>query len=342
MVARASATQVGDSDVQLPSIKASPTSISIASLVNMAALFPPQNQQGQQQYASYSSDPYASNNLQFFSGSGGGPSSSPSGAYTQGRSSLEGNMTSAGRSGFGGSGAGSSSGASGPGGSMSAAERSYMSSQMSFWSAFGTGGYPDEPSLMEELEINLPHIWSKSMTVLNPVHRYSAVNQRDAHMMDDTDLAGPLLFCFVFGILLFLAGKSHFGYIYGVALLGSLSIYFLLNAMSEDGIDAYRVMSVLGYCLLPLNGLAALGVLAKGLGSTGFLPLVTPFFIFWSSYSSSGIFASVLRLNEQRLLVGYPLMLLYTAFAVIGVFGEEAVHAKVAAAAAAASLVGNK
>lgn len=40
----------------------------------------------------------------------------------------------------------------------------------------------------------------------------------------------------------------------------------LLNAMSEDGIDAYRVMSVLGYCLLPLCGLAALGVFARGLG----------------------------------------------------------------------------
>lgn len=65
------------------------------------------------------------------------------------------------------------------------------------------------------------------------------------------------------------AGKSHFGYIYGVALLGSLSIYLLLNAMSEDGIDAYRVMSVLGYCLLPLNGLAALGVFAKGFGFAG-------------------------------------------------------------------------
>lgn len=119
---------------------------------------------------------------------------------------------------------------------------------------------------MEELEVNLPHIWSKSMTVLNPLHRYSPNHQRDAHMMDDTDLAGPLLFCFVFGILLFLAGKSHFGYIYGVALLGSLSIYFLLNAMSDDGIDAYRVMSVLGYCLLPLCGLASLGVLAKAVG----------------------------------------------------------------------------
>lgn len=223
----------------------------------MAALFPQQNaQQGYGGGGGYSSDPY-SNNLQFYSsGGGGGAGSSSSSSSYGGRPSLEGTMSSGSAQRYGGNNAPPSSGAT-PG---------YMPGQFSFWSAFTAQSYPDEPSLMEELEINLPHIWSKSMTVLNPLHRYSPDHQRDAHMMDDTDLAGPLLFCFVFGILLFLAGKSHFGYIYGVALLGSLSIYFLLNAMSEDGIDAYRVMSVLGYCLLPLCGLASLGVLAKATG----------------------------------------------------------------------------
>lgn len=50
------------------------------------------------------------------------------GGATSGRSSLEGNM-----SGFSGN----------------AADRAIINSQMSFWSAFGTGGFPDEPSLME-------------------------------------------------------------------------------------------------------------------------------------------------------------------------------------------------
>ena len=56
------------------------------------------------------------------------------------------------------------------------------------------------------------------------------------------------------------SGKPHFGYIYGVGLLGSASIYSLLNLMSETGIDAYRVVSVLGYCLLPMVGVAAVSV----------------------------------------------------------------------------------
>jgi hypothetical protein len=49
--------------------------------------------------------------------------------------------------------------------------------------------------------------------------------------------------------------------VYGVGLLGSVSIYTLLNLMSEQGIDAYRVASVLGYCLLPLVGVGAVSVM---------------------------------------------------------------------------------
>ena len=46
-----------------------------------------------------------------------------------------------------------------------------------------------------------------------------------------------------------------------MGVLGSISIYLLLNVMSESGIDAYRVVSVLGYCLLPMVGVGALSVM---------------------------------------------------------------------------------
>jgi hypothetical protein len=163
-----------------------------------------------------------------------------------------------------------------------------------WWTAFGPGGFEGEPPLLEgvyihmlslaqkseppdqtELGINFSHIQAKSLTVLNPLRRV------DDHIMDDADLAGPLLFCFCFAtFLLFVSsifllsllspldscaivqsGKTQFGYIYGVGLLGSASIYALLNLMSEQGIDAYRVASVLGYCLLPMVGVGALSVM---------------------------------------------------------------------------------
>lgn len=76
--------------------------------------------------------------------------------------------------------------------------------------------------------------------------------------MDDTDLAGPLLFYLLFGVLLLMSGKVHFGYIYGVAALGCLAIHSILSLMSTSGADAYRTASVLGYSLMPMVLLAAI------------------------------------------------------------------------------------
>ena len=42
--------------------------------------------------------------------------------------------------------------------------------------------------------------------------------------------------------------------------MGTLSINCPLNLMAESGIDAYRVASVLGYCLLPMVAVGAVSV----------------------------------------------------------------------------------
>ncbi|KAF7288677.1 hypothetical protein HMN09_01373700 [Mycena chlorophos] len=181
-----------------------------------------------------------------------------------------------------------------------------------WWTAFGTGGLEGEPPLLEELGINFSHIRAKSLTVLNPL---SAVNE---HIMDDADLAGPVCVCFCFALCLFLSGKSNFGYVYGVGLLGSMSMYTLLNLMSEQGIDAYRVASVLGYCLIPLVGVGIYSVMIPLDGLVGYvLSLLS---ILWCTYSASGIFVAVLRMSDQRLLVAYPIGLLYGCFALLSIF----------------------
>ncbi|KAF8482810.1 Yip1-domain-containing protein [Russula ochroleuca] len=181
-----------------------------------------------------------------------------------------------------------------------------------WWTAFGTGGFEGEPPLLEELGINFSHIGAKSMTVLNPFRR---VNE---HIMDDADLAGPLIFCFCFATFLLFSGKPQFGYIYGLALLGSISLYCLLNLMSEQGIDAYRVLSVLGYCLLPMVGVGALSVVITLDGMLGYM--LSSLSIVWCTYAASGIFVAVLRMSDQRLLVAYPVGLLYGCFALLSVF----------------------
>ncbi|KAM0789087.1 hypothetical protein ACM66B_003146 [Microbotryomycetes sp. NB124-2] len=173
-----------------------------------------------------------------------------------------------------------------------------------WWNAFTpwTGTDSGEPPLLQELGVNFDHILQKSLAVLNPIKTI------DSHIMDDADLAGPLVFCSVFASFLLLSGKPQFSYIYGVALVGSASIYALLNLMSENGIDAYRTASVLGYCLLPLVLLSMISVVASLDGTIGYI--ASSVSIVWCSYAASSIFSSVLHLSSQRLLVAYPVGLL--------------------------------
>ncbi|KAI5118241.1 hypothetical protein M0805_008877 [Coniferiporia weirii] len=234
--------------------------------------------------------------LQFYAPS---PGTSENGFYSNTHSSLDGSMGAQGSMTMGVNGV-----SSGFGGNIQQVGP--------WWTAFGTGGLEGEPPLLEELGINFSHIWAKSLTVLNPFGRV------DEHIMDDADLYGPLIFCFCFATCLLFSGKPQFGYIYGVALLGSASIYTLLNLMSETGIDAYRVASVLGYCLLPMVGVGALSVVKTLDGMIGYTFSVLS--IMWCTYAASGIFVAVLRMSEQRLLVAYPCGLLYGCFALLSVF----------------------
>jgi hypothetical protein len=96
-----------------------------------------------------------------------------------------------------------------------------------WWTAFGPGGFEGEPPLLEgkysnchattahlcpsllmirvvpsELGINFNHIGAKSLTVLNPLRPV------DARIMDDADLAGPILFCFCFALFLLLVSTA--------------------------------------------------------------------------------------------------------------------------------------
>ncbi|KAE9411410.1 Yip1-domain-containing protein [Gymnopus androsaceus JB14] len=189
-----------------------------------------------------------------------------------------------------------------------------------WWTAFGTGGFEGEPPLLEELGINFSHIRAKTLTVLNP---FSHV---DEHIMDDADLAGPIIFVFCFGIfLLFVSNRAQRQHILAqlvfslenktldtfteLASLVPFRIYTLLNLMAEKAIDAYRVTSVLGYCLLPMVGVSGISIAMTLDGTFGYL--LSLLSIIWCTYSASGIFVAVLRMSDQRLLVAYPVGLLY-------------------------------
>ncbi|KAK3492619.1 uncharacterized protein B0T23DRAFT_338223 [Neurospora hispaniola] len=139
----------------------------------------------------------------------GGPSSS--GGYGVGTGGFS--------SGFGGSSA--AGGVSGRMGEQGGLRTGWLA-------AFSTEGYEGEPPLLEELGVNFGHIRSKTLAVLNPFGRI------DQHLMDDSDMAGPVLFFFLMGTFLLLSGRVHFGYIYGLALFGSISLHVILSLMAPS------------------------------------------------------------------------------------------------------------
>ncbi|KAI1436533.1 hypothetical protein GGR50DRAFT_227540 [Xylaria sp. CBS 124048] len=220
--------------------------------------------------------------------------------------------------------------------------------------AFSTEGYDGEPPLLEELGVNWNHIQMKTFAVLNPFARI------DQHIMDDSDLAGPILFFVLFGTFLLLSGKVHFGYIYGLALMGSIALHTILSLMSPDGPNspsptheapAYaagppgypdhssagghddakghlsstltftRSASVLGYCLLPLVLVSMVGIVMPMDGPFGYI--LTSAAIMWCTTSASGLFCAVGRMRQMRVLVAYPLALFYVGFGIMSIFSSR-------------------
>ncbi|KAG5914183.1 hypothetical protein E4U42_000634 [Claviceps africana] len=168
--------------------------------------------------------------------------------------------------------------------------------------------------------------------------------------MDDSDLAGPILFFLLFGTFLLFSGKVHFGYIYGLALLGSTSLHIILSLMSptEAPSESYhaqynepppsqsadqpgghfsatltfpRSASVLGYCLLPLVLTSLFGIVMPMDTPIGIV--LTTAAIMWCTYSASGMFCAVGRMKGMRGLVAYPLALFYVGFGIMGIFSSR-------------------
>ena len=174
--------------------------------------------------------------------------------------------------------------------------------------------------------------------------------------MDDSDLYGGLLFLILYGTFLALSGKFFYGYIYGIALFGSLALHWIFALMTPPidpneadqhqqlggGIGSAtdhhhggsgggghfsstltysRSASVLGYCFLPLVFTALLGVLLPMDTVVGYV--LTSMAVGWSTYSSSGMFVSVGRMKGMRGLVAYPLALFYVGFGIMGIFSSR-------------------
>ncbi|KAJ2897571.1 Protein transport protein yip1 [Zalerion maritima] len=286
--------------------------------------------------------PSSAQNLQFYSSSYS-PAAPGAGAATGGVSgAATPQQASYGYGAGGGSSFGGAGGSAGFGAGVSGRMGEQGGLRTGWLAAFSTEGYDGEPPLLEELGVNFYHIRSKTLAVLNPFSRI------DQHLMDDSDLAGPILFFLLFGTFLLFSGKVHFGYIYGLALLGSILLHYILSLMTPDGppspqptpsapgygvqpdhnegklsstLTLARSASVLGYCLLPLVATSLVGI-ATPMNSPMGISLTTVA-IMWCTYSASGMFCAVGRMRGMRGLVAYPLGLFYVGFGIMGIFSSR-------------------
>ena len=169
-----------------------------------------------------------------------------------------------------------------------------------------------DPPLMEELGINTENIKEKVVSVLTYRHV-------EARLLSDPDMAGPLLFAVLFGVILLLEGKMHFGYIYGFGVMGGLGVYLVLNLMSQKReVELYLTFSILGYALLPIILLAAAGLFTPLTGKIGGGLAVVG--ILWSTSTAAKFFETVLELRDQWWLAAYPICLVYSCFTLLAIF----------------------
>lgn len=169
----------------------------------------------------------------------------------------------------------------------------------------------NDPPLLDELGIDLSEIALRTKAVLFPT-------TQNAHVMHNIDLAGPFVFCVLLASELLLRGQVRFTYIYGIGGAGVLGLFALLNLMSTTGISLHVTTCVLGYCMLPVCILALFGLVMSPTGLAALF--VAALCVFWCAFAASLIFVQIVDMHDQRLLVAYPVALVYAMLALIALF----------------------
>lgn len=176
----------------------------------------------------------------------------------------------------------------------------------------------NEPPLLEELEIYPERILHKSLLILNPFHAHD----KSVDLGYESDLAGPIVFCLLFGVCLFVAGsKIHFGYIYGLSMISVCGMYALLLMLTDEIgrlLTFARVASALGYGILPIVWLSIFSIFVS-LNST-FGIIVAMMCITLATLGSSRMLCLLTHDTNKRLLIAYPCALAYIAFTFLVLF----------------------
>jgi hypothetical protein len=112
----------------------------------------------------------------------------------------------------------------------------------------------------------------------------------------------------------------HFGYIYGFGLSGCLGIYLIINLMSKHGqyVEFYKIISILGYSLLPFSILAFMAIFSDMNNILG--GIVSLIMILWSTVTATRYLEYGLDMEDKKYLIAYPITLFYFVFMLLTIF----------------------
>lgn len=163
----------------------------------------------------------------------------------------------------------------------------------------------------------------KTLNILNPFKSSEKQAVNDLEFLSESDLAGPIGFYLSLAFCLFLSDtrKDIFGYVYGLSIISVVLMYVLLKLMclsNESPITISNVASILGYSLLPIVCLSALGIFYSLNNKFGIILAI--FSIFMSTSASSRIFCLITGDKNQRFLLAYPSALVYIIFTLLVLF----------------------
>lgn len=165
----------------------------------------------------------------------------------------------------------------------------------------------DSKPLLEELDIDLADIYYKLRCVLLPLPYFKV--KREV-VRDSPDFWGPLAVVLLYSIISLYGQFSVVSWIMTIWLFGSAMIFMLARVLGGD-VNYSQCLGVIGYSVLPLFLVGLVLPLTHSLyllhNAIKLLGVV------WSTYSAGSLLC-VQELQQKRVLLLYPLFLLFIYF----------------------------
>eukprot|EP00051_Salpingoeca_urceolata_P010204 m.124376 g.124376 ORF g.124376 m.124376 type:complete len:270 (-) comp16621_c0_seq2:79-888(-) len=169
------------------------------------------------------------------------------------------------------------------------------------------GDEEDQKPLLEELDIDFTDIVYKIRCVLVPV---PSLGGKPTVVRDNPDFWGPLFVVVLYALVSLYGQFRVVSWIVTIWMCGSAGIFFLARVLGGES-SFSQTLGIVGYSLLPL---ILTGLLLPAVVNVYFLDVLIRFLgVMWAAASAGSLLVTE-ELQRKRLLLYYPIFLLYIYF----------------------------